>query len=78
MGRPFLQVDVFTEAPFLGNPMMRAAVDITHALLALAHAASGDHEAAARHFRLAEPRLRALRYDDLLARCDKAGLRLED
>jgi hypothetical protein len=41
----------------------------THGYLALAHAVCGDHEAAARHFRLAEPRLRALRQDDLLARC---------
>jgi tetratricopeptide (TPR) repeat protein len=59
---------------FLGNPLVRANIDVTHSLIALAHVALGDREAADRHFRQAEPRLRALRYDDLLTRCAKAGL----
>lgn len=47
--------------------------------LALAYASSGDKVTALRCFRTAEPRLRALRHDELLSRCQEAlGLRAEE
>jgi hypothetical protein len=49
-----------------------------HAYLALAHAARLDRETAVRYFRLAEPRMKALRQVELLSRCQKAlGLPVE-
>jgi tetratricopeptide (TPR) repeat protein len=54
------------------NPLMGSARDRVHAFLALANAATGDHEAALRHYRIAEPRLVALRCDDLIERCEAA------
>jgi hypothetical protein len=47
-------------------------LDRIRAHLALTLAALGDHAAAEREFRLAEPRLVALRRDELLARCRQA------
>ena len=47
-------------------------MDRTHAYLCLACAAAGDPEAAGRHFRLAEPRMRAFGAEDLLERCRAA------
>lgn len=54
------------------SPLMGSAVDRIHAYLALANAAAGDLEVAAKHYRIAEPRLRALNYDDLIERCEAA------
>lgn len=54
------------------SPLVGAMLDRFHAYLALALAALGDHAAAEREFRLAEPRLVALRRDELLARCRQA------
>ena len=52
--------------------LMGAAIDRIHTYLSLACAATGDAEAAERHFRIAEPRLRAFRSEDLLERCQTA------
>ena len=54
------------------NPLLSLVEDHVHAYLALACAAEGDQTAAAEHFRRAEPRLRALAMDDLIARCQAA------
>lgn len=54
------------------SPLMGALLDRFRAYLALALAALGDRTAAEREFRLAEPRLVALRRDELLARCRQA------
>ena len=54
------------------SPLMGALIDRYRAYLALALAALGEHAAAEREFRLAEPRLVALRRDELLARCRQA------
>ncbi|HEV7226117.1 MAG TPA: hypothetical protein VGN42_25645 [Pirellulales bacterium] len=54
------------------SPLMGALLDRFRAYLALALAAVGDRAAAEREFRLAEPRLVALRRDELLARCRQA------
>jgi hypothetical protein len=59
------------------SALIGAAIDRIHAFLALANAAAGDHAAALEHYRIAEPRLRALRYDDLIQRC-KAALGIID
>ncbi|HUY92655.1 MAG TPA: hypothetical protein VMV10_28200 [Pirellulales bacterium] len=53
------------------NATAAAAADIMEARLALAQAKAGDLEAARKHFRRAEPRLRALQHDKLLARCER-------
>jgi Flp pilus assembly protein TadD len=54
------------------TPIIGAVSDRTHAYLAIAYAKLGDKEVAIRHYRQAEPRMRALRADDLLRRCEKA------
>lgn len=54
------------------SPLVGAVLDRIRAHLALTLAALGDHAAAEREFRLAEPRLVALRRDELLARCRQA------
>ncbi|HVW39485.1 MAG TPA: hypothetical protein VHB99_19340, partial [Pirellulales bacterium] len=54
------------------NGQSAAAADILAARLAVALAANGDLEAAQAHFRQAEPRLRAIQHDKLLARCQQA------
>ncbi|HLW67920.1 MAG TPA: tetratricopeptide repeat protein [Gemmataceae bacterium] len=54
------------------TPIIGAVVDRTHAYLALAYAKLGDKEAAIQHYRLAEPRMRAMMADDLLRRCEMA------
>jgi len=54
------------------NGQSGAAADILAARLALALAANGDLDAARKHFRQAEPRLRAIQHDKLLARCQQA------
>jgi tetratricopeptide (TPR) repeat protein len=54
------------------SPLIGVVVDSNHAYLALANAALGLTDAAERHFRLAEPRLRALKAEDLLERCRQA------
>lgn len=55
-----------------GNPYVGLVLDRNRAYLALACAGEGDRAAAERHFYGAEPRLRALGYDDLLERCRQA------
>ena len=55
-----------------GNPYCGANVDRAHAYLALAHAALGDRAEAKRHYRIAEPRLWALKSKDLRRRCEEA------
>jgi hypothetical protein len=55
-----------------GNPIGRVAVDRIHGFLALAHAQTGNNRLARSHFRRAEPRMRALGWDDLLQRCEHA------
>ena len=54
------------------SPFVGALLDRIRAYLALALADLGEHAAAEREFRLAEPRLVALRNDELLARCRQA------
>jgi tetratricopeptide (TPR) repeat protein len=54
------------------SPLTGLILDLMHAHLTLAHAAVGDPVTAERHFRQAEPRLQALRKDDLLQRCRHA------
>ena len=54
------------------TPLVGSWVDRIHTYLALTDAALGDTTGAERHFRIAEPRLRALRSDDLLERCQAA------
>ena len=54
------------------SPLMGSILDQMHAALALACAAAGDPDAALRHYRLARPRLLALKLDDEIARCEKA------
>lgn len=54
------------------NPTSAATADVIEGWLALAKAMSGDLAAARRHFRRAEPRLRAKKMDKLLARCQAA------
>ena len=54
------------------SPLVGALLDRLRAYLALALAGQGEHAAADREFRLAEPRLVALRRDELLARCRQA------
>ena len=52
--------------------LMGVAIDRIHTYLSLAYAATGDAEAAEKHFRIAEPRMRAFRSEDLLERCQAA------
>lgn len=54
------------------TPLIGALQDRFRAYLALALAAIGERAEAERQFRLAEPRLRALRRTELLARCERA------
>jgi tetratricopeptide (TPR) repeat protein len=54
------------------TPLYGMAADRIRACLAIAYAATGDYETALRHYRIAEPRLVALRYDDLRDRFEKA------
>jgi tetratricopeptide (TPR) repeat protein len=54
------------------TPIIGSVVDRSHAYLALAYAKLGDKETAIRHYRQAEPRMRALMADDLLRRCEMA------
>jgi tetratricopeptide (TPR) repeat protein len=54
------------------SPLMEARLDRMHVPLVLACAAEGDLESAERHWRMAKPRLMALKMDDDLARCEKA------
>jgi len=51
------------------SPLMGAGIDRMHTYLALACAASGDSLAAEKHYRIAEPRLRAFDSTDLIERC---------
>jgi tetratricopeptide (TPR) repeat protein len=60
-------------APFRNaTPLIGAAIDRTYAYLALAYAALGDVDQAAQYYRRAEPRLRALKSNDLIDRCEAA------
>jgi tetratricopeptide (TPR) repeat protein len=54
------------------TPLMGAAIDRIHTYLTLACAAQGDKTTAEKHFRIAEPRLRAFEANDLLERCRSA------
>jgi hypothetical protein len=54
------------------SALMGAAIDRIHTVLALAHAAAGERNTALDHYRIAEPRLQALRRDDLIQRCEAA------
>jgi tetratricopeptide (TPR) repeat protein len=61
--------------PLAHNPATGPGIANIHAYLALAHAAVRDLKSAEEHFRLAEPRLRALRQKEMLSRChDILGL----
>jgi tetratricopeptide (TPR) repeat protein len=53
------------------TPLMGVAIDRVHAYLALAEGALRNWTAAEEHFRQAQPRMRALHWDDLLGRCEK-------
>lgn len=53
------------------SPLIGAVQDRFRVYLALSFAALGDRQTAEQQFRLAEPRLRALKREDLLARCEK-------
>jgi tetratricopeptide (TPR) repeat protein len=78
-GRPDRAVELLHRAldgirPFRhATPLIGPQVDRIHTYLCLAYAAAGDRGAAVRHFRLAEPRLVALKQDDLLERCRNAA-----
>lgn len=64
-------------APFRNaSPLIGVFQDKTHAYQAIVAAAIGDVADAQRHFRAAEPRLRALRSDKLLGRCQQALAKL--
>lgn len=54
-----------------GHPSSAAVADLLEGRLALAKALAGDLDAARRHFRRAEPRLRALKQKKLLTRCQQ-------
>lgn len=54
------------------SPLMGAGIDRMHTYLALACAASGDSLTAERHYRIAEPRLKAFDSTDLIERCQAA------
>ncbi|HEV3339777.1 MAG TPA: hypothetical protein VG125_05455 [Pirellulales bacterium] len=54
-----------------GNPSSAAAADLLEGRLALAKAMAGDLDAARKHFRRAERRLRALKQDKLRTRCQQ-------
>lgn len=54
------------------NALIGAAKDRLRAYLCLAHAACGNSDEACRFYKLAQPRLRALKYDDLIERCESA------
>jgi tetratricopeptide (TPR) repeat protein len=55
-----------------GNAVGRVAIDRIHGFLTIAHAQLGNSRLARAHFRRAEPRMRALGWDDLLRRCEHA------
>jgi tetratricopeptide (TPR) repeat protein len=60
-------------APFRNaTPLIGAAIDRTYGYLCLAYAAMGDRDQALQYYRRAEPRMRALRSDDLIDRCEAA------
>jgi tetratricopeptide (TPR) repeat protein len=54
------------------TPHGRVVRDLIHAHLAIAYAQLGKMKSARKHFRHAEPRMRALASDDLLQRCEHA------
>jgi len=54
------------------SPLMGAGIDRMHTYLALACAVSGDSLAAEKHYRIAEPRLKAFDSTDLIERCQAA------
>ena len=76
--RPEKARELLDESARLAEPfrhttaLMGAAIDRVHTYLTLACAATGDLAAAERHFRIAEPRLRAFEATDLLDRCQAA------
>jgi tetratricopeptide (TPR) repeat protein len=76
--RPEKARELLEESARLAEPLrhstalMGAAIDRIHTYLTLACAAAGDLPAAERHFRLAEPRLRAFETNDLIERCQAA------
>lgn len=51
------------------SPLMGAGIDRMHTYMALACGACGDSLAAVKHYRIAEPRLRAFDSTDLIERC---------
>jgi tetratricopeptide (TPR) repeat protein len=71
--RPLLE-EALKEAERFRNasPLVGSAIDRIHVYLALTYAALGDHFAAAEHYRIAEPRLRAFDATDMLERCEAA------
>jgi tetratricopeptide (TPR) repeat protein len=68
LGQAYQGASAFRHA----SPLVGAALDQMHAALALAAAGTGDLPAARRHFRLARPRLEALKQDQVIARCEQA------
>lgn len=77
-GRPQAARELLEESARLAAPfrhttaLMGTAIDRIHTYLTLACAAAGDHAAAEAHYRIAEPRLRALETTDLIDRCEAA------
>lgn len=55
-----------------GTPLLGIILDMIRTYLSLAHAELGDMEAAKAEFHIAAPRLRALRIDQLIRRCERA------
>lgn len=67
-----LEESLRKESAIKMNPLARATVDKIHASLAVCHALQGHRALARKHFRRAEPRLRALAEEELLERCHEA------
>lgn len=67
-----LEESLKKESAIKTNPLARATIDKIHASLAVCHALQNDRALALKHFRRAEPRLRALAEDELLERCQEA------
>jgi tetratricopeptide (TPR) repeat protein len=71
--RRLLEESILKMSPYArANALVGATIAQSHAYLTLACAGLSDADSAHTHFRLAEPRLRALKADDLLARCQQA------
>jgi len=71
--RPLMEKSLSETLAFrLASPLVGIQIDRQHAYLAIVEGMLGNGNAAAAHYRQAEPRLAALRSDDLLERCREA------